>query len=225
MLPRRVLAVDDEPFFLALVARSLTEHGFEVHTATHALEAISKVDTVDPVLVLLDVDLGPGLDGLQVARRVGVTHPSIVVVLLTRFPDPGSLIARRLALPNGGAVLCKSSLETPEKLARALDDLLRGVTFPRRVPPTSPLSGLTRAQVDVLRLAAAGLTNAGIAEARGVTHRAVEYALQGVYERLGLIDDGTANARVNAVRYYIKAAGTVDLETEGAGAPRRSTRA
>lgn len=212
MVARRVLAVDDEAVSLTLVARLLTEHGFEVHTATRAVDAIAKVEEIDPDLVLVDVDLGPGPDGMQLARRIAVSNPSTVIVFLTRFPDPGSLMARRLPLPNGGYVLRKSSLESPEKLAEALDRFLRGRVVAERPPAASPLAGLTRVQVDVLRLAAAGLANSAIAEARGVTLRAVEHALQAVYARLGLVDGDGVNARVDAVRRYLDAAGPVDLD-------------
>ena len=70
-----------------------------------------------------------------------------------------------------------------------------------------PLSGLTTTQLEILRLAALGLTNAAIARNRKTQERTVEQRLQAIYAALGIPVNGDVNPRVEAVRRYIQAAG------------------
>jgi two-component system invasion response regulator UvrY len=79
-----VLAVDDQPVFLA-VAREVVDatEGFQwVGDAASGEAAIDAVEQLEPELVLLDVQM-PGIDGIETARRICATHPDVVVVLIS----------------------------------------------------------------------------------------------------------------------------------------------
>jgi DNA-binding NarL/FixJ family response regulator len=80
----RVLTVDDQEVFRG-VARDVIEAtaGFEsVGEAASGEEALEAVERLVPELVLLDVRM-PGLNGIEVARRIAATHPEVVVVLIS----------------------------------------------------------------------------------------------------------------------------------------------
>jgi two-component system, NarL family, invasion response regulator UvrY len=80
----RVLTVDDQARFRG-VARDVIDAtpGFErVGEAESGEEALRAVDRLAPELVLLDVRM-PGLDGIEVARRLHASHPETLVVLIT----------------------------------------------------------------------------------------------------------------------------------------------
>ncbi len=66
---KRVLAVDDEPHILKLIAFSLRTHGFEVLEASDGLSAIAVAEAEHPDLILLDVMM-PALDGYEACRRI-----------------------------------------------------------------------------------------------------------------------------------------------------------
>ncbi len=79
-----VLTVDDQAVFRG-VARQVIDAtpGFEaVGEACSGDEALRAVDRLAPQLVLLDVRM-PGLDGVEVARRLHATHPETLVVLIS----------------------------------------------------------------------------------------------------------------------------------------------
>jgi chemotaxis response regulator CheB len=80
----RVLTVDDQAMFRRIAGDVIAATpGFEaVGEAASGEEALLAVDRLDPQLVLLDVRM-PGLDGVEVARRLGTTHPQTVVVLIS----------------------------------------------------------------------------------------------------------------------------------------------
>ena len=95
----RVLLVDDEPLVVQMLHDLLVDGPFTVETATDGYEALVKVGTFRPALIILDVVLG-GLDGVEACRCLrrmpetkdvrilGVTgHPSMVPVLLGAGAD------------------------------------------------------------------------------------------------------------------------------------------
>jgi CheY-like chemotaxis protein len=66
---KSVLIVDDNPTNLKLTRFLLDKEGYRVLTATDGQEAIELLQTVQPDLVLMDIQL-PGIDGLEVTRRL-----------------------------------------------------------------------------------------------------------------------------------------------------------
>jgi CheY-like chemotaxis protein len=83
-LPVRVLVVDDsEVFRNVLWAVVAATQGFEVvGTASSGREALFLVDSLEPDLVLLDVQM-PDIDGIETARRIRRRYADVVVLLLT----------------------------------------------------------------------------------------------------------------------------------------------
>ena len=77
----RVLVVDDEPPIVRAVAANLRVRGYEVLTAASGEAALAAAETHQPDCVVLDLGL-PGIDGLEVLRRLR-TWTEIPVVVLT----------------------------------------------------------------------------------------------------------------------------------------------
>ncbi len=89
MPPARILVVDDDPKVLALMRRGLAFEGYAVDLAADGAEALAMARDHPPDLVVLDVML-PGLDGLEVCRRLRAADPDLPVLMLTargRVPD------------------------------------------------------------------------------------------------------------------------------------------
>jgi two-component system, OmpR family, response regulator MprA len=78
----RVLVVDDDPAVLDSLALVLGLDGFDVETASDGREAIRTLEATRPDVVLLDV-LMPGLDGLEVCRRIRGSGDRTPVLMLT----------------------------------------------------------------------------------------------------------------------------------------------
>jgi DNA-binding response OmpR family regulator len=88
MAENTVMVVDDDPNALDIVRTFLESRGYEVATASDGNEALSLLEEVQPVLVLLDVMM-PGMDGWEVARLIK-NHPNFGrtrVVMLTARSD------------------------------------------------------------------------------------------------------------------------------------------
>jgi DNA-binding response OmpR family regulator len=79
----RILVVEDDPTVADVVARYLERDGFDVEAAGDGLKAIDRVTAEPPDLMILDLML-PGLDGLEVFRRVRSFAPVPVIMLTAR---------------------------------------------------------------------------------------------------------------------------------------------
>ena len=79
--PTTVLLVEDEVLISALVADSLTEHGFAVHEVSTADEALRYMDGGGEVDVLFtDVNLPGGMNGAELADRARQRRPELPIV-------------------------------------------------------------------------------------------------------------------------------------------------
>ena len=84
-----LLFVDDEPNFLVLVDRILTNDGYRVTTALDSRQALSYVDCVDFSLAVLDIKMAP-IDGVEVLARIKKRSPSTRVIMITGYPTEES---------------------------------------------------------------------------------------------------------------------------------------
>jgi two-component system response regulator MprA len=82
-----ILVVDDDPLLAAALRRPLAYEGFEVDVAASGEEALSKALDRSPDLVILDVLL-PGIDGLEVCRRLRQVGDVPVLMLTARSEVP-----------------------------------------------------------------------------------------------------------------------------------------
>jgi DNA-binding NtrC family response regulator len=83
-MKRRVLIVDDDDIFLRPLQRTLEVTGYDVLTVSSGEDAIDLLKTDDADLVLTDKRL-PGMDGVELVRRIKVEHPDLAVVVMTAY--------------------------------------------------------------------------------------------------------------------------------------------
>src|SRR5690242_12028771 len=80
-----ILIVDDEPIVREVVTQYLRQDGFRVEAAGDGHEALARFTAARPDLVLLDLML-PGIDGLEVCRRIRL-QSNVPVIMLTAKGD------------------------------------------------------------------------------------------------------------------------------------------
>jgi two-component system, cell cycle response regulator DivK len=85
-----ILIVDDNPQNLKLARVLLARHGYEVHTAADAEQALTVLETMTPKLILMDLQL-PGMDGYELTRRLksDPQRKQIAIVALTAYAMKG----------------------------------------------------------------------------------------------------------------------------------------
>ncbi|PTM90513.1 DNA-binding response OmpR family regulator [Dietzia psychralcaliphila] len=87
----RAMVVDDEQSLADLVASYLRRDGFEVTVTGDGAEAVTLARSVDPDVIVLDLGL-PGLDGVEVCRRIRAHSDAYVVMLTARTDEVDTLI-------------------------------------------------------------------------------------------------------------------------------------
>lgn len=200
-----VLLVEDEDFTRTTLASALTLHGIHVAASCRgAREAVNPEIVGQADVGVLDLDLGPGPTGIDLAHGLRRLNPSIGIVMLTSFADPRLLSSSLSDLPMGSVYVVKQSLASLDLLISAIEGSLTMVGL----GPDSTVTGLTDSQIDTLRLLAAGLSNAEIARMRVVTERTVEQSIARTAKRLGIPSTAGVNQRVALAREYFRLIGT-----------------
>ena len=83
-MPYSVLVVDDEELTLRTISRGLRAEGYEVFTAGSGEDAVRVFEEQNPELILLDIVL-PGIDGVEVLRRMKAANPASIVLMMSAY--------------------------------------------------------------------------------------------------------------------------------------------
>jgi DNA-binding NarL/FixJ family response regulator len=209
--PRSVLVVEDEPLLRELIVSALQERGFQVSAAGTPVDAARMFRVVDPDGVVMDIELGGGPNGFDLAETFLAEETGVAIVFLTNLPDPRFADRTATDLPPGIAYLRKGAVRDVGSLVSAVDAAIRGAVnreMRHDRDPNRPLAALTRNQVQVLRLVAGGRTNQQIADEQGITVKAVNRTIARVFLALGIDEGLPANRRVEAARRFIHLTGS-----------------
>src|SRR5215510_4964849 len=83
-MPHRILIVDDEPLNLDLLDQELAEMGHLTERALNGSEALLKLDSANPDLVLLDYQM-PEMNGIEVLKEIRKRYQNLPVVIITAY--------------------------------------------------------------------------------------------------------------------------------------------
>lgn len=81
-----ILIVDDEPDVCEYAARFLDREGYKVSAISDSLAVLDQVEALKPSLVFLDIVM-PGVDGLELLKKIKKIHPHTQVVMMTGVKD------------------------------------------------------------------------------------------------------------------------------------------
>lgn len=191
------------------LAVTLGHAGYEVREAADAGAAVGVFKSFDPDGLIIDIDLGPGIDGLTLLEALRARAPVAPAVVLTRFSDP-RLAGSPLKPDAITAFINKQRLDDPARLTAALAAVISGSSdgaFRDDISAGGSALALTDTQITVLELVAAGLTDEQIAGRRGITKRAVQTAVSRALVAMGVSVGPDQNQRVVATRAYLAAIG------------------
>jgi DNA-binding NarL/FixJ family response regulator len=195
-----VLLVDDEELIRAGL-RAIVDAEDDLSVLGEAgdgAEAVAKVRTLEPDVVLMDVRM-PAVDGIQATRHILDNQPNPPkIIVVTTFENDDYVYDALRAGANG--FLLKRS--RPAEIVQAIRAVVAGdsLLFPAKIRslaqrhrPQQPPVGragakLTDREADVLRLVAAGLSNAEIAEKLVVSLQTVKTHVGNVLGKLGARD-------------------------------------
>jgi DNA-binding NarL/FixJ family response regulator len=206
---RKVLIVEDEPLLRSLIAANLERDGFQVEAVGSAAEARKAVTGFDPDVALLDIELGNGPTGVDLALILRRQLPAIGLVFLTHIPEPRVVGIDNKKIPKNAAYLNKERIADPGVVIEAIEAALRDRVRSnfRDDKKDHPLVDVSRSQLAVLQMVALGMSNTEIAKERETSIRAVENLVKRAFIAAGIDPEAGGNPRVTAAREYIKVAG------------------
>jgi DNA-binding NarL/FixJ family response regulator len=218
--PLRVVLADDNYLVREGVRALLAEiDGIDIVASVAEPQALlGAVDEHAPDAVLTDIRMPPTHtnEGIVAAKQIRAKHPQIGVVVLSQYVEEEYVFELLSDGVAGMGYLLKERVSDLDELSRALHEVARGgsVLDPKVVEgllarkadeARSPLQGLTDRERDVLEQMATGRNNSSIAKTLFMSDRAVEKHISGVFQKLGLIDEGEVNRRVMAVLAFVEA--------------------
>jgi DNA-binding NarL/FixJ family response regulator len=195
----RVLIVDDHP----VVSEGFSQlfeyvEGIDpVGTAATGPEAMERIATLEPDVVLLDLHL-PGEDGVQVAERIRTRHPKVRVVIFTGVADADDI--RRVRAAGVEGVLLKTV--PVGELIRAIHEVADGKEVVDRdlagaFVTANPHTGavpLSDREMEVLSLLSQGMTNKEVATALFISRATVKSHIENILRKLEVSDRAAAVA-------------------------------
>ena len=209
----RVLVIIDDPFELSSVGAALKMHGVDiVAEARKKSTAINLFRSLQPNVLLIDMHKSQE-HSVDIADAIRKEAPEIGVVILVPCADM-RLIGEDLAqMPAGTLLVLKNSLNS---LTALCDVISASRTFEKDAPVAwvnggitlndkeshGLMSSLSDIQIQTLRYAAEGLTNAEIGRLRFVSEKAIEQVLSRVAIALNIQPDHRKNMRVQLVNEF-----------------------
>ena len=201
----RVVLADDHAVVRKGIREFLEEAG-DVDVVAEADDGAQALDLVEehrPDVAVLDIRM-PRVTGVEATRKIKQRFPHVRVLILTAYDDDPYVFALLQAGADGYVLKTASS----DELIRAVRTVHRGesalspqiaskvvqqAVSGRPAAAADQVETLTDRELDVLRLAARGLTNRAIGHDLGISHRTVQGHLQSVYGKLD------ASSRTEAV--------------------------
>jgi DNA-binding NarL/FixJ family response regulator len=201
-----VLVVDDDDFTRTLVATMVEAFGLDVVASASAVtEAMSLAHELQPGLAVVDLDLGEGPTGVDLAHGLRTLNASIALVMLTSYGHP-TWMGQHREPPPGTRYVVKGEVKDRQILAdaisSALADPLANDASARRGTP------LSESQWEILRLVASGFSNAEIARRRSITDDAVNRAISRLTKQLHIDAGKEGNTRVLLAQAYNRITGS-----------------
>ena len=209
----RVLLIEDNNFTRSTVAAGLRAENCIVQAVATAREAITAAQDSPADCAVIDLHLGRGPSGIDVAHGLRDRDSSIGIVILTSFTDPRFMGNDQREVPAGTVYAVKNDVDSTSQLRDYVDRAIEAARSEQAAPrgaagaATSTRIPLTDTQVEVLRLVAQGLTNAEIARRRVTSERTVEITIARIVKRLELQPTDTENSRVLLTQTYYELIG------------------
>ncbi len=209
----RIIVVDDEALFRELLVRTLSaEPGLEVvGQAEDGETAVSLAREKKPDVVLMDIEMPGGTDGIEASLRIKSESPETGVVILSAHSDRRYVTSLPLEDIQGWAYLLKQTVPDLATIVRAIEGSKVGMVVldPAVVAGLRPRQGSAVARLnprhqEVLELLAQGYSNAAIAQQLRLSRKSVETYINAIYQELHLSHEPDLHARVKATLIYLE---------------------
>ncbi|MCB9082124.1 MAG: response regulator transcription factor [Lewinellaceae bacterium] len=198
----RILIVEDEPLIAEDIRECLTNVDYSVVAVAHNKnQAIQALQTETPDLVLLDINLGGNMDGLELAALINDQH-QVPFIFLTSYSHRAIIEEAKLTRPMGYIIKPFDERDLYSSIEIGLYNFSQGAR-PRQFNLEKLNqridSPLTEREFEVLKSVYEGATNKQMAEQHFVSVNTIKTHLQNLYDKLGVRSRSEAIARLRTL--------------------------
>jgi DNA-binding NarL/FixJ family response regulator len=188
---RTAVILDRQPLWIDALARLLTEVGIRVVGATASpVEALDMIAAHEPALFIAEYDAIESSDeGLALLGQAASSDPGLRSVVLATEDDPTQIEG---AFAAGASMYCVKTA-APQDLASAIRQSFQTSIYHAGSRQPEPVAvgaeattGLTKREVEILRLVAEGYSNSQLAKMLWVTEQTVKFHLSNIYRKLSV---------------------------------------
>jgi DNA-binding NarL/FixJ family response regulator len=184
------VVLDPHPIWLDALEVVLARAGAQVVAkTTSGREALAAIERHKPRLLTLELDAQPGeLNGLEVLRKAKAIAPSLRAIVLSAHHDTDYIDDALAAGAAAYVVKTAHPDDVASAVRQAFDHSIYLAGTALAATPTPPAvkrpGGLTRRELEILRLVAEGHSNAQLARMLWVTEQTVKFHLSNIYRKL-----------------------------------------
>jgi len=207
----KLLIVEDDKILLTMMSHALTAEGFNVLAANDAQSAMQYFDKARPDVVILDIDLGAGPSGIDLANKMRQISGRIAIVFCTSFKDMRFIQGDYLKYPLHTVVLKKADVVNMEKFSNAINEAVELIRESDESKPDNLhekyYKDLTALEIELLTLIAGGHSNKQVAAEKGISLKSCENAIARLAKKLEIPAAEQSNQRVLLTRKYMELSG------------------
>jgi hypothetical protein len=200
------LLVDDDPFTRTVLSATMRELDIHVVAAVgSSSEAMEVVKSQSVDVAVLDLDLGEGPTGIDLAHGLRRLKSNIAILILSTYAEPRLMGSKQQDLPIGARFLVKQSIKEKVDLGNAIEKAVGNpVAQISERMSLGVLAELSDIQIDIMRHIAQGRSNSEIARLVIMEEGSVEKAIARIIKKLGVKADRTQNQRVMLAQVYFQ---------------------
>jgi DNA-binding NarL/FixJ family response regulator len=214
---KTAVVLDPHPIWLEAIKAILARIGVELlGTARNTADALELVSTHRPDVLIASTELEDDEpDAISCLRLAHELHPALRTIVLSAYNDPQHIEA----VLEAGAVAYVTKMAHPDDLAAAIRQSFEHSVFMagarpapavERPPVADDARGLTRRELEILRLVAEGYSNAQLAKMLWVTEQTVKFHLSNIYRKLD-VSNRTEASRWAQVQGLLPAAPAAEV--------------
>jgi len=208
----KLLLVEDDQIILTMMSKAVEAEGFKLLGATtNVVSAMESFKKDQPDVAILDIDLGAGPTGIDLANKIRKINHRVAIVFCTSYKDLRFIKNESHYYPPHTVLLKKSDIVNLNKVSNAIHEALELVWDADETKPDQLsekfYKNLTNLEIELLAMVASGVSNKNIAKERGISTKSCENAIARLAKKLDIPATENNNQRVLLTRKYFELSG------------------
>lgn len=206
----KVMLVENDRTLLTMLANSLAQFGQNISAiANNSTDALKIFNKISPEVVILDIDLGDAINGIELGTIMQKSNPNVGLIFLTSFNDDRFAFISKKEIPKNYVYLRKQEIGNVKTLSNAILELARNLKKSNKSAAMDKTyySELSDRDVELMRHISKGYSNKKIAKILKIEQKSCENAISRLFKKLEIPAGKDSNQRVLLTRKYFELSG------------------